>query len=92
MTIAYLGRKGQITIPKAARRAFDLQESDGLLVTVEGDRIVLRPVRRKRSLSAFKGVFAGRVPFQGHEAERQAMEEGVAEEVQASMGRRRNGA
>ncbi len=92
MAIAYLGRKGQITIPKDARRAFDLHERDGLLVTVEGDRIVLRPVRRKRSLPGFKGVFSGRLPFQGHDAEREEMEKGVAEEVQAKGGRRRGGA
>lgn len=84
MSIAYIGRKGQITLPKEARKAFRLQEKDSLLVTIEGDRIILRPVLRRRSLPEFKGVFAGRSPFRGRQAEKDAMEQGVAEQVQAS--------
>lgn len=81
MTIAYIGKKGQITIPKEARKLFGLQERDSLLVTVEEDRIILRPVPRRRSLPEFKGVFGGRVSYGGRQAEKEAMEQAVAEEV-----------
>lgn len=91
MTIAYIGRKGQITLPREARKAFGLQEKDSLLVTVEEGRIILRPVLRRRSLPEFKGVFAGRAPFKGRQTEREAMEQGVAEQVQAVTHRRGKG-
>lgn len=83
MSIAYIGRKGQITLPKEARKVFGLQERDSLIITIEEGRIVLRPVLRRRSLPEFKGVFAGRSPFRGRQAEKETMEQGVAEQVQA---------
>lgn len=37
--------KGQTTIPKEIRDAMDLKEGDGLVYTIEEDRIIARPVK-----------------------------------------------
>lgn len=41
-----VGRKGYIIIPKSIREAVGIREGDYVEVSVEGDRIVLRPTRK----------------------------------------------
>ena len=45
MTKVKLRRKGIIILPKALRESAGLEEGDILEVKVEGDRIILRPLR-----------------------------------------------
>lgn len=47
--------KSQITIPKEVRKALSLRTKDRLLVTVQGDRIVMIPIRM-RPLSEMFGA------------------------------------
>jgi AbrB family looped-hinge helix DNA binding protein len=72
--------KGQITIPKDVRDALGIAEHDQVIVFVEGDRAILKPVH-KRSLLDFRGALRSSVPFPGREAEREAFETAVAEHV-----------
>ncbi|MCL5670363.1 MAG: AbrB/MazE/SpoVT family DNA-binding domain-containing protein [Acidobacteria bacterium] len=37
--------KGQTTIPNQIRKQFDLKAGDGLVYSIEGERIVIRPVK-----------------------------------------------
>lgn len=39
--------KGQVTIPKAVRTALVIHEGDSVLFVVEGDRAILRPLKKK---------------------------------------------
>ncbi len=58
-------QKGQVTIPRTVRRALNLKPRDRVLITLEGDRAVIIPLRR-RSLSQLQGVLPATVPFPGH--------------------------
>ncbi len=59
--------KGQVTIPKAVRRALDIRENDQLLFLVEGGRAVLIPLR-PRPLQELYGALPATRPFPGHDA------------------------
>lgn len=48
--------KGQITIPKEIRERLGVRPGDSLEFQFEGDRLEVRPVRRK-SISEFFGIF-----------------------------------
>ena len=72
--------KGQITIPKNVRDALGIREHDRVIIFVEGDKAIMKPVR-KRSLEELRGVLKGRVPYQGREAEREATGAYVASHV-----------
>jgi AbrB family looped-hinge helix DNA binding protein len=41
---SFLKKKGQLTIPKEIREMLDLKENDELDLSVEGGKIILRPV------------------------------------------------
>lgn len=71
--------KGQVTIPKAIREALQVDEGDRLLFVLEGDRLVLTPIRR-RPLRDLYGSLPATRPFPGEEAIRQ--------EVRAALGER----
>lgn len=43
--LATLTAKAQITIPSAVRKALGLQPGDRLVISVEGDHVILRPLR-----------------------------------------------
>lgn len=45
MSIAILTSKGQMTIPKEVRKALDLKPSDKVVIVVEGDQAIIRPLR-----------------------------------------------
>ncbi|MFN3762023.1 MAG: AbrB/MazE/SpoVT family DNA-binding domain-containing protein [Anaerolineae bacterium] len=57
--------KGQVTIPRAVRRALGLKPGDRVLITLDGDRALLVPVHR-RSLSQLRGALPATAPFPGH--------------------------
>ncbi len=45
MPIATLTSKGQMTIPKEVRRALNLKPSEKVIIVVEGDQAVIKPLR-----------------------------------------------
>jgi antitoxin PrlF len=73
-------QKGQVTIPKEVRRALNLKPHDRVLITLEGDRAVIIPIRR-RALSQFKGILPATVPFPGHQQIREEIRRQRGEEL-----------
>ncbi len=45
MPIALLTSKGQMTIPKEVRDALDLRPSEKVVIVVDGDQAILKPIR-----------------------------------------------
>ncbi len=45
MPIAILTSKGQMTIPKEVRNALNLKPSEKVIIVVEGDHAVIKPLR-----------------------------------------------
>ena len=45
MPIAMLTSKGQMTIPREVRKALHLKPSEKIVIVVEGDHAVLKPLR-----------------------------------------------
>ncbi|MBE0429353.1 MAG: AbrB/MazE/SpoVT family DNA-binding domain-containing protein [Thermoleophilia bacterium] len=45
VTRSTLTSKGQTTIPNEIRKKMDLKPGDGLVYSIEGERIVIRPVK-----------------------------------------------
>jgi len=62
--------KGQIIIPKAVRKALDIQEGDVVTFVIKGDYAVLKPIK-KRSLLNFYGVLPAIWPYLGVKAIRE---------------------
>ncbi len=80
-------RKGQVTIPVEIRNALNLHEGDFFLVERVDNRVVLQ--RAKDVADRTAGIFAKYalpIPLTPAE-EREAFEQGVAEEVAASLAR-----
>lgn len=46
MIISKVGRRGQVTIPREVRRKIDLKEGDRIVFVVEGNDLVVRPMRQ----------------------------------------------
>ena len=44
MITATIGRRGQMTVPRAIRRALDLREGDRVAFIRQGDQVVLQPL------------------------------------------------
>lgn len=44
--VAKVGRRGQITIPRAIRRRLNVQEGDSVAFVYQDDEIVLKPLNR----------------------------------------------
>jgi AbrB family looped-hinge helix DNA binding protein len=53
MAVTSLSVKGQVVIPKALREALGLQPGDKLAVSLEGEAIVLKPLRKDVAHSLF---------------------------------------
>jgi antitoxin PrlF len=53
---ARITSKGQITIPKEVRDQLELEVGDELDFQFDGDRLEVRPIRR-RHLAEFRGLF-----------------------------------
>jgi AbrB family looped-hinge helix DNA binding protein len=45
MPVAVLTSKGQMTIPKEVRKALNLKPSEKVIIVVEGDQAVIKPLR-----------------------------------------------
>ena len=45
MPVAVLTSKGQMTIPKEVRKALNLKPSERVIITVEGNQAVIKPLR-----------------------------------------------
>lgn len=45
MPVAILTSKGQMTIPKEVRKALDLKPSEKVIIVVEGNNAVIKPLR-----------------------------------------------
>ena len=45
MPVALLTSKGQVTIPKEVRKALNLKPSEKVIVIVEGNQAVIKPLR-----------------------------------------------
>jgi antitoxin PrlF len=61
MTYATISSKGQITLPVQARRALGLQARDRVVIDVDRDQIVLRPIPGILSLAGTVGRAASRI-------------------------------
>ena len=53
--LATITSKSQITIPKEVREKLNLRTKDRLLITVQGDRIIMIPIHM-RPLTELKGI------------------------------------
>ena len=65
--IATVTAKGQVTIPKRIRQALGLEEKDRLLFVVEGERVIMKPLRQ-RPLNELYGTLPATKPHSGHQA------------------------
>ena len=45
MPIAILTSKGQMTIPKEVRKALNLKPSEKVIIVVDGDQAIIKPLR-----------------------------------------------
>ncbi len=45
MPVAVLTSKGQMTIPKEIRKALSLKPSERVIIAIEGDHAVIKPLR-----------------------------------------------
>ena len=46
MITAKVGRRGQVTVPREVRRKVNLKEGDRIVFVVEGDDLIVRPLRQ----------------------------------------------
>jgi AbrB family looped-hinge helix DNA binding protein len=53
-------RAGRVVIPKALRRELEIAPGDNLELQHEGDRMVLRPMRRRAALEKERGIWVFR--------------------------------
>lgn len=70
MSITTVTSKGQITIPKDVRQALDLKPHDQAIFTVEGNRAILTPVR-KRAMMELRGALPATRPLTSHQEARE---------------------
>jgi len=70
--------KGQVTIPKAVRAALSIHDGDAVLFAIEGDRAVLRPLKKK-PLRGLYGALPATRPYPGLEAIRREVRQKRAE-------------
>jgi AbrB family looped-hinge helix DNA binding protein len=82
MSVTRVTRKGQITIPKPVRDALGIAHSDYVVVVVDGDKAILRPVQRAKA-SELKGRLPATRPYPGVDE--------VRREVGRQLGRREAG-
>jgi AbrB family looped-hinge helix DNA binding protein len=54
---ARITSKGQVTIPKAVRRALGIKEGDSLLFEIEGENVRVRVAREPVSFADYAGVW-----------------------------------
>jgi AbrB family looped-hinge helix DNA binding protein len=76
-----LTRKGQVTIPAAIRARLGLKPRDKVRFEVEGDRVTIRPAPSR--IARHFGVVAPPGSPLDWRAEREAFEQGVADDAAA---------
>ena len=76
--------KGQITIPKAVREALNIEEGDSVILKVEGDHAILRPLKRKALLQFF-GAFPATQPYPGTQSVRKKVGNKLGEDLCARI-------
>lgn len=76
--------KGQITIPKAVREALNIEEGDSVMLKIEGDHAILRPLKKK-ALSEFFGAFPATQPYPGTESLRKRVGSKIGEDLCARI-------
>ena len=69
--------KGQVTIPREVRKALAIEEGDSVIFMVEGDRAILRPIK-KRPLMELYGALPATRPYPGFEAVRKEIKSKIA--------------
>jgi antitoxin PrlF len=84
MQTAKVTFKGQITIPKAVREALNIVEGDSVMLKIEGDHAILRPIKKKPLLEFF-GAFLATKPYPGTESVRKQVGEKRGEELSAGV-------
>ncbi len=57
MAVVTTSARGQIVIPRDIRRKLDIIPGKKLLITVEGERVVIQPLPDD-PIQAFRGIFA----------------------------------
>ena len=62
MAMARVSSKGQVTIPQAVRKQFDIQQGDDLLFMEEDGCLKVR-VLKKRKLTDLYGIFPSTRPY-----------------------------
>lgn len=55
MPVARVSSKGQITLPASCRRALGINPKDRVVVEIDGDRIIVRPIPDLLELEGFLG-------------------------------------
>ena len=53
---AKLTSKGQITVPKRVRARLGVKEGDLIAFEEEGDKVVVRPVRKASPFAKYRGI------------------------------------
>ena len=72
MSLTRMTRKGQITLPKDVRETLGIEQSDYVVVVVDGDKAILSPVREEK-LADLKGKLPATRPHPGVEDVRRAV-------------------
>jgi antitoxin PrlF len=72
---------GQVTIPKNIRTALSIKEGDSVIFSVEGERAIVRPLKKK-ALEDFYGSLPATQPYPGQEAVRREVHEKMARRFQ----------
>lgn len=80
-----LTRKGQMTVPIQIRRALNLAEGDHLAVEQHGEAFLVRRATSVVEQTAGKLAKYRKTPPATSEEEKAAFEQGVADEVAASL-------
>lgn len=62
MGLTRVTRKGQITLPKDVRTTLGIEQSDYVVVVVDGDKAILSPVREEK-LASLKGRLPATKPY-----------------------------
>jgi AbrB family looped-hinge helix DNA binding protein len=76
--------KGQITIPRAVREALNIEAGDSVMLSIEGDHAILRPIKKK-ALSEFFGAFPATQPYPGTESVRKSVGRKMGEDLRARI-------
>ena len=77
MPMSRIGPKGQVVLPKSIRQALGIAPGDRVVVSLEGDRVVLVPVPA-RTAAELRGILRVERPLDLKEA-RRAYQEHLAE-------------